>query len=168
MRFVLPTFVVVLFAMVACAPSPTLAPVPTPVSSATLAPASTSTQIPAATLTPAVAPTSKPVQAASPTVSAASAVTPTLSPKSVVRVQAFDDFFRPQDITVTVGTQVTWFNVGHKKHTVTNDTLFDSDLLVGQTFSYTFDKAGFYQYYCVVHSESPTEGMVGTVTVVNP
>lgn len=154
MRLALPTLAIVIFTIAACAPSPTPAPIPT------------------ATQIPAVEPTPKLVPTVVPTVTAASTVTPTLSatvaPKQVVQVQALDDFFRPKDITVTVGTLVNWVNIGQKKHTVTNDTLFDSDLLVGQTFSYTFDKPGTYQYYCVVHSESPTEGMVGTVTVVNP
>jgi plastocyanin len=154
MRLALLALAVLTFTMAACTSAPTPAPIPT------------------ATQAPVVAPTSKPAPPATSTVTAGSTVTSTLSaplaPKQVVQVQALDDFFRPQDITVTVGTQVNWLNVGQKKHTVTNDTLFDSDLLVGQTFSYTFDKPGTYQYYCVVHSESPTEGMVGTVTVVNP
>jgi plastocyanin len=149
--------------------------------------APTPAQIPAATHAPAIVPTrqtvptspTQPPTVASPvaptaaaTLKAASPVTPTISatlaPKQVVQVQALDDFFRPENITVTAGTRIDWINVGQKKHTVTNDTLFDSDLLVGQTFSFTFDKPGTYQYYCVVHSESPTDGMVGTVTVVNP
>ena len=154
MRLALLTLAIVTLTIAACAPSATPPPIPT------------STQV------PAVAPTPRPAATLAPTVAAASTITPTLSatlaPKQVVQVQAFDDFFRPEHITVTVGTQIDWVNVGQKKHTVTNDTLFDSDLLVGQTFSFTFDKPGTYQYYCVVHSESPTEGMVGTVTVVNP
>ena len=154
MRLALLALAVLTFTMAACTSAPTPAPIPT------------------ATQAPVVAPTSKPAPPTTSTVTAGSTVTSTLSaplaPKQVVQVQAFDDFFRPENITVTVGTQINWINVGQKKHTVTNDTLFDSDLLVGQTFSYTFDKPGTYQYYCVVHSESPTEGMGGTVTVVNP
>jgi len=136
---------IVALTIAACAPSPT----PTPVPTATRVPTAVSTLTPASTAAPTTAPSAA-------------------APKQVVQVQAFDDFFRPQDITVTVGTRIDWVNVGQKKHTVTNDTLFDSDLPVGQTFAYTFDKPGTYQYYCVTHSESATEGMVGTVTVVNP
>lgn len=83
-----------------------------------------------------------------------------------MQVEADDDFFRPEKITIGVGTQVTWTNVGQKKHTVTYGTLFDSDIKPGETFSFTFDKPGTYQYYCVTHSESDTDGMVGTITVV--
>jgi plastocyanin len=128
---------------------------------------------PAATPVPTAAPTptslpTRAATAASPAPTSVPAAATTSAPKPVVQVEAQDDFFRPQNITVTVGTLVTWTNIGNKKHTVTNDTLFDSDILVGQSFSYTFDKPGTYQYYCVVHSESATDGMVGTVTVVSP
>jgi plastocyanin len=169
MRLAFLTLVVLTSILAACTSAPTPAPVPT----ATQIPAAVPTQqpvpanpVPTLTVAPPVVPTVpatvKPAAPVTPTVSA------TLVPKQVVQVQAFDDFFRPENITITAGTRVDWLNVGQKKHTVTNDTLFDSDILVGQTFSYTFDKPGTYQYYCVIHSESPTEGMVGTVTVVNP
>ena len=168
MRLAFMALVVLASTLAACAPAPTQAPIP----AATLVPAAVPTQQtvptrPAPTAT--VAATAAPSVAA--TVKAASPVTPTISstaPKQVVQVQAGDDFFRPENITVTAGTRIDWINVGQKKHTVTNDTLFDQDILVGQTFSFTFDKPGTYQYYCVIHSESPTDGMVGTVTVVAP
>ncbi len=117
------------------APTPTLTPLPIP----TTAPTATPTLIPTATAT--------------------------LAPKQIVKVEAFDDFFRPEKITVPVGAQVTWTNVGEKKHTVTLGTLFDVDIRVGESFSYVFDKPGTYQYYCVIHSLSETDGMVGTVVV---
>lgn len=166
MRSALLVLAVLTLTVAACTSAPTPAPVPSATPIPVVAPP------PTATL-PAVVPTSPPAKPSPTTaVAAASPVTPTVSAtsvaKQVVQVQAFDDFFRPENITVTVGTRIDWINVGKKKHTVTNETLFDNDLLVGQTFSFTFDKPGTYQYYCVIHSESPTDGMVGTVTVVNP
>ena len=169
MRLALLALAVLTFTMAACTSAPTPAPIP----AATQLPAVAATQPPAPTspaptltvaslVTPTVAATLKAASPVTPTVSA------TLAPKQVFQVQAGDDYFRPENITVTAGTRIDWINVGQKKHTVTNDTLFDSDLLVGQTFSFTFDKPGTYQYYCVIHSESPTDGMVGTVTVVSP
>lgn len=83
-------------------------------------------------------------------------------------VEAWDDYFRPQNITITVGTKVTWVNVGQKKHNVAFGNLFDQDINLGEQFSYTFDKPGLVQYYCVQHSLSETEGMVGSITVVAP
>ncbi len=133
----IPSMVVVL-AISACAPSPTPTPVPT------------ATPLPTATASP----------------TATAAPTATLAPKQTVQVEAFDDFYRPEKITVTVGTQITWTNVGNHDHTVTSGTLFDADIKKGESFSFIFDKPGTYQYYCVTHSLSDTEGMVGTVYVV--
>ena len=93
--------------------------------------------------------------------------TATRAPAASVVVEAYDDFFRPEKITITVGTKVTWVNLGEKQdHSVTLDNVFDATIKTGQPFSFTFVKPGTYQYYCVPHSESSTEGMVGTITVM--
>jgi plastocyanin len=108
-----------------------------------------------------------PASSPAPTSSAQSKSTSAASsPTSqVIKVEAFDDFFRPEKITIAAGTQVTWVNVGKRNHTITYQNLFDVDIKPGETFTFTFDKAGTYQYYCVTHSESDHDGMVGTVTV---
>jgi amicyanin len=61
--------------------------------------------------------------------------------------------YSPPTLTVPVGTTVTWTNKDSVGHTVTTRTsLFDSGLLSkGQTFSYTFNQKGTYDYYCTVH-----------------
>ena len=143
------TSLIVLSIAVGCSSSPT----------ATLPPAPTATIV-APTATPQSQPTSSAAQAP------ASAAT--LATAQQVQVEAWDDYFRPEKITVTVGTKITWVNLGTKKHNVAYGDLFDQDFNPGETFSYTFDKPGVYQYYCVQHSESETEGMVGTITVVAP
>ncbi len=73
--------------------------------------------------------------------------------------------FDPGNLTVKTGTTVTWTNMDSVNHTVTSDTgLFDSgELGKGGTFSYTFDKAGVYTYYCIPHHAR----MQGTVTVTD-
>ncbi|MGE5264283.1 MAG: plastocyanin/azurin family copper-binding protein [Acidobacteriota bacterium] len=139
-------------------PPPTAAPPP---SAPNAAPAVTATPV-AQAAAPTAATPSPVAQATAPSPSAI------LAPKPEFTVEAYDDFFRPEKITITVGTKVTWVNLGKKDHTVTYGTLFDGDLKVGDTFSFTFDKPGTYQYYCVTHSESDTEGMVGTITVSPP
>lgn len=145
--------------------APAAAPAPVP---ATQAPAPAPTAVPPAAApastavppTPGAASTSAP-QAAPPASSA------TALPGSAVTVEAYDNFFRPEKITITAGTKVTWINMGQKDHTATFGDLFDGDIRnPGDTFSFTFDKPGVYQYYCVPHSESDTEGMVGTITVL--
>ena len=81
--------------------------------------------------------------------------------------------FMPEDLTVTVGTTVTWQNGETISHTVTSGTwgeineatglrgtetpdgLFDHKLAPkgqeGDTFSYTFDEVGDFLYYCQPH-----------------
>ncbi len=70
-----------------------------------------------------------------------------------------NECFIPAEVTVNVGDTVTWSNDDSAAHTVTSGTpsdgpdgKFDSSLfMAGTTFSYTFDKAGEYNYFCMVH-----------------
>jgi plastocyanin len=70
--------------------------------------------------------------------------------------------FSPNPVEVKVGETVTWINDDSGRHTVTSkDGVFDSGIMgKGQSFSFTFDKAGEYQYFC-----EPHPNMVGTVVV---
>jgi plastocyanin len=70
--------------------------------------------------------------------------------------------FGPDALTVPVGTTVTWTNNDGDAHTVVaKDQTFSSPALAkGQTFSYTFTKAGKYDYLCSIHPF-----MVASVTV---
>ena len=73
-----------------------------------------------------------------------------------------DECFLPNTVTVGVGGTVTWTNDDTAAHTVTSGnlstdpdnvgTVFDSSIFMsGKTFEYTFDEAGDYDYFCVVH-----------------
>jgi plastocyanin len=65
-----------------------------------------------------------------------------------------DNFsFAPQTLTVPVGTTVTWTNRDDIPHTiVSTDGVFKSKVRdTDETFSYTFTKAGTYNYFCSVH-----------------
>jgi plastocyanin len=90
--------------------------------------------------------------------------------------------FMPADLTVPAGTTVRWTNGEAISHTVTSgawgevnedsglrgtqsaDGMFDHALAPmgseGDTFEFTFDEPGEYQYYCEPHL-----GMFGTITV---
>lgn len=72
--------------------------------------------------------------------------------------------FQPANLQVKVGTTITWTNQDNAPHSVTfKNGMKDSGLLSqGQSFSYTFNTPGTYQYYCTVHPY-----MVATVTVVS-
>ena len=65
-------------------------------------------------------------------------------------------------ISIAVGTTVTWTNDDTVPHTVTQDGGgFKSTVInPGETFAYTFDKAGAFSYHCEYHAN-----MKGTVTV---
>jgi plastocyanin len=62
--------------------------------------------------------------------------------------------FTPPELTVPVGTTVTWTNNHAANHTVTSDTgLFDSGTMAqGATFAFTFTQAGEFPYHCSIHS----------------
>jgi plastocyanin len=70
---------------------------------------------------------------------------------NAVAIQGFA--FSPASITVKVGTTVTWTNRDTDAHTVTaNPGPFKSKTLdTGDTFSYTFTKAGSFDYLCTIH-----------------
>jgi plastocyanin len=73
-----------------------------------------------------------------------------------------DFTFDAQNLTVTKGTKVTWKFEDDTAHTVTADKkAFKSpDLKNGKTYSYTFNTAGKYSYFCSIH-----QYMTGSVTV---
>jgi len=70
-----------------------------------------------------------------------------------------NECFIPAEVTVNVGETVTWSNDDSAAHTVTSGTptggpdgTFDSSLFMADTtFSHTFDNAGEYNYFCMVH-----------------
>ena len=77
-------------------------------------------------------------------------------------------FYIPLNLEVTRGTNVIWVNDDSVPHTVQSQNdkgeiigLFNSaPLQTGETFEYTFDEAGVYNYYCSFHP-----WRVGIVTV---
>jgi plastocyanin len=77
-------------------------------------------------------------------------------------------FYDPEVIDITIGTIVTWENLDNTMHTATSgnpdtgaDGVFDSDIMsAGDKYEVTFNDAGNYDYYCILHP-----WMVGTVNV---
>ena len=68
---------------------------------------------------------------------------------------AIDNFaFTPAELTVPVGSTITWTNNQAANHTVTSDTgAFDSGTLAtGATFKWTFTQAGEFPYHCSIHA----------------
>lgn len=67
--------------------------------------------------------------------------------------------FNPSRLMVKVGTTVTFINKANANHTITNiNGLFDSGKIIsGKSFSYTFNTAGSYSFYCNYHSGEQAE-----------
>lgn len=102
--------------------------------------------------TPTVAPTPTPTLAPTPTDTPTPAPTPT--PASNGNSIAIANFaFAPAVLTVKVGTKVTWTNNDGATHTVTADqgAFGSGGLPTGQSYSFTFTKAGTYTYHCSIH-----------------
>ena len=70
--------------------------------------------------------------------------------------------FDPASVTIKTGEGVTWTNEDSATHDVVADggEFSSGDILTGDTYSFTFDKAGTYPYICGIHPS-----MKGTVVV---
>ena len=87
---------------------------------------------------------------------------------SVPGCEETNSCFTPADITINAGDTVEWNNIDTAAHTVTSGSpadgpsgVFDSSLLMADaTFAFTFEDAGEYDYFCMVHP-----WMVGSVSV---
>ena len=68
--------------------------------------------------------------------------------------------FYPNPVTISTGDTVTWTNKDSLRHRIASGTptgevagtIFDSKIIEpGQTFKFTFTKAGTYDYFCIIH-----------------
>lgn len=95
----------------------------------------------------------------------AMAAKPMAAKPMAVEIKTFQ--FGPNALEVPVGATVTWTNADDIEHTVTSGApgkttnVFDDTLTgKGKTFSFKFDKAGEYAYFCLRHNS-----MVGKIVV---
>lgn len=76
-----------------------------------------------------------------------------------VEIKIADEKFVPDEVTVAVGTTVTWTNEDEGGHTVTHgeggsaetEALFDEAVSAGQAVTYTFEEPGTYPVTCRIH-----------------
>jgi plastocyanin len=90
--------------------------------------------------------------------------------KPAVTIDAVDNRFTPEDVTVSAGTEITFETNGHNDHDVfaVGDTfrrVEAHDLEPGEDATRRFAEPGDYPYYCSLHG-TPTKGMRGTIRVV--
>jgi len=70
-----------------------------------------------------------------------------------------DECYLPYTISVATGATVLWSNDDSAPHTVSSGTVdggltgvFDSGLfMAGDSFEFTFNEAGTYDYFCLIH-----------------
>ena len=87
---------------------------------------------------------------------------------SVPGCEETNECFTPASATINVGDTVEWTNSDTAAHTVTGGSpadgpsgVFDSSLVLGgAVYAFTFEEAGNYDYFCMVHP-----WMVGNVQV---
>jgi plastocyanin len=75
-----------------------------------------------------------------------------------------NNFFNPATLTIQQGDTVVWVQRGQNHDTVSDAGLWESGILgSGQSFSFTFDEAGTFRYFCTPHRQ---QGMRGTINVL--
>ena len=79
-----------------------------------------------------------------------------------VTVHELNYVFSPGNLTIPVGTSVTWKNETASPHTVTSviPHVFDRPLAGFGSATFRFTRPGIYSYYCALHPY-----MLGVVTV---
>lgn len=79
------------------------------------------------------------------------------------RIDIVDFKYTPDNITVPVGTELTWTNKDSAPHTVTadNDSFDSGSLIQDDTFSVTLEELGIVEYICTIHPS-----MRGSINVV--
>ena len=130
--------------------------------------ASDPSDVPAAAGT---APDASPPEAVGAAVPTPEASTAPAGEGETVTVQALDNTFRVQDLTVVVGTEVLFDNVGRNEHNVIPEPdsiqgwgVGEADFAPGDTYTHVFTEPGVYAYVCTIHGVKG-KGMVGTITV---
>jgi plastocyanin len=86
------------------------------------------------------------------------------APSNLSGISINNGKFRPKNVTVKVGTSLTWTNNDDSPQSVTSDVpgVFDSGALApSATFSYTFSTAGVFPYH-----STGVAGSYGSVTVI--
>jgi plastocyanin len=75
-----------------------------------------------------------------------------------------DFMFTPRNLTIPVGSKVTWTNKDEEPHKVAevNSSFGSQPLDTDEGFTYEFKTPGKYEYFCTVHPR-----MTGTIIVEN-
>ncbi len=121
---------------------------------------------PSATPSTSASSSASPTPTASPSSSSSSSSSAPAQPQTLAK-DVLDNSFPDGTFTIRAGDTVVWTHRGSNPHSVSSTGNFDSHancpplcMLGGQTFTYTFDAAGTFEYVCKIHGS-----MTGTITV---
>jgi len=78
----------------------------------------------------------------------------------IVEVAIVDFAYSPDKVTISPGETVVWTNADTVSHTVTGSDFSSESLSAGDSYEYTFQEPGIYDYYCAFHPQ-----MTGQVIV---
>jgi plastocyanin len=82
----------------------------------------------------------------------------TITAGNAISIEEFT--FKPATLTIKAGTTVTWTNNDTAGHDVKSDSFQSPTMAKGQTFSFTFNNTGTFNYICGIHPN-----MKGTIKV---
>jgi plastocyanin len=82
------------------------------------------------------------------------------SSSKIVQVKITNFSFDPQVLTIHKGDTVVWTNMDSVPHTVTGQDFKSATLNKNDTFKFTFNNTGSFDYVCTFHTQ-----MTGTVVV---
>lgn len=76
----------------------------------------------------------------------------TLATSTAANTVSIESFkFTPETLTIKTGTTVTWTNKDSVAHDIKSDSFNSPSLAQNQTFSFTFNDKGTFNYICGVH-----------------
>ena len=80
---------------------------------------------------------------------------PRVRAAETVTVDISNFTFSPGTVTIQVGDTVTWTNNDAMPHTATStdESTFDGEMQPGESFSFTFEEEGTFDYFCEVHPD---------------
>lgn len=70
---------------------------------------------------------------------------------STVYVEIIGSAFDPSELRVVKGTIVKWENMDSAQHTITGKNFSSPPLSKRETWTYTFNKTGTFEYNCSIH-----------------
>jgi plastocyanin len=82
--------------------------------------------------------------------------------QNIMGISIIDFAFNPSEVSVEKGTTVIWTNMDAIPHSVTGDFFSSGTLNSDESFTYTFDEDGTYEYHCSFHPQMKGKIIVGS------